>query len=106
MALDERILAEKEVRLFPSHNIKNDREAEIRATAAFLAVTRAVSEFGRAIVSKAGGPSGKLRSFSEVPFLTPTGSKPIEDRPDGLLRIVLSKFIFVGPFQNSRLNID
>ncbi len=87
MALDEEVLSGKEVRLFPSHHIKSDREAELRATASFLAVSRAVSEFGRAVVSMASGPRGKLRCFAEVPFKVESGVKRREERPDGILRV-------------------
>ena len=91
MALDEKALSGKEVRLFPSHHIKSDREAELRATASFLAVSRAVSEFGRAVVSMAGGPRGKLLCYAEVPFRAEAGPKPREDRPDGILRLTRGK---------------
>ena len=47
-------LQDHEARLFPVVRISSDREAELRATSAFLAMVRAVSEFGRAIVKLAG----------------------------------------------------
>ena len=91
MPLDDVQLSGREVRLFPSQHIKSDREAELRATASFLAVTCAVSEFGRAVVSLAGGPKGRTRSYTEVPFITQTGPKSCEDRPDGILRSTFGK---------------
>ena len=91
MTLDDDVLAGKEVRLFPSHHITSEREAELRATAAFLAVSRAVSEFGRAVVSMAGGPRGKLLCYAEVPFKVETETTPREERPDGILKAVRGK---------------
>ena len=62
MALDEELLSRREVRLFPAHHIRSDGEAELRATASFLAMARAVSEFGKAVVSMAGGPKGRANA--------------------------------------------
>ena len=84
MSGDEEILESRKVRLFPSHHIKSDREAELRAAASFLAVTRAVSEFGRSVVSMIGGPKGRLECYAEVPFKTSDG---VVDRPDGLIQV-------------------
>ena len=76
----------REVRLFPSSHISSDREAELRATASLLAVLRAVSEFGRAIVRRAGGPAGTLSCYTEVPFeLQRRGRPPETVRPDGII---------------------
>jgi hypothetical protein len=91
MALDDELLSRKEVRLFPSHHIKSIREAELRATASFLAVARAVSEFGRRIVSIAGGPGGRLRCYAEVPLKVQTGATFREERPDGVMRVTWGK---------------
>jgi len=91
MPLDEKALSGKEVRLFPSHHIKSNREAELRATASFLAVARAVSEFGRSVVSMAGGYRGKLRCYAEVPFKVQVNTKSREERPDGIMRITRGK---------------
>ncbi len=88
MTLDERSLSSKEVRLFPSHHIKSAREAELRATASFLAVSKAVSEFGRAVVSIAGGPRGTLSCYAEVPFRVQAAGATNEERPDGLMRVI------------------
>lgn len=81
----------KEVRLFPCHHIRSEREAELRATAALLATIRAVSEFGRNIVAMAGGPKGKIRCYTEVCFKDQTGAKPREDRLDGILQATYGK---------------
>ena len=76
---------QKEVRLFPSHHIGSEREAELRAAASFLATARAVSEFGRRVVAIAGGPKGSVRCYAEVPFRDPAGTELREDRVDGIL---------------------
>ena len=91
MALDDKLLSGKEVRLFPSQHIRSIREAELRATASFLAVARAVSEFGRHVVSIAGGPRGTLSCYTEVPFKVQTGAKCREERPDGVMRVTRGK---------------
>ena len=82
-----------EVRLFPSVHIKNDREAELRATASLLAMIHAVSEFGKKIVRQAGGPGGKLSCFTEIPFQLQRGegTQPETIRPDGLIEAVRGK---------------
>ena len=89
--IDEKSLSGKEVRLLPSHHIKSEREAELRATASFLAIARAVSEFGYAVVSLAGGPKGILRCYSEVPFKVKTSTGSREERPDGLMIVTRGK---------------
>lgn len=67
-------VASHEVRLFPTIRISSPREAELRATAALLAIVPAVSELGRAVVKAAGGPFGRIRCYTEVP------SEPVEQR--------------------------
>jgi hypothetical protein len=74
----------RRVRLFPSHNIKSDKEAELKAASTLLAVASGVSEFGRRVVSMAGGPAGRLECYTEVPFPEVPGGRK-EVRPDGLL---------------------
>jgi len=91
MALDEKLLSGKEVRLFPSHHITSIREAELRATASFLAVACAVSEFGRRIVSIARGPKGRILCYTEVPIKVQDGVKSREERPDGIVRVTWGK---------------
>jgi len=85
--LNDDALRRHEVRLFPSAHIKTEREAELRATASLLAMVRAVSEFGRALVRHAGGPAGRLSCYTEVPFqLEGRGTAPPSGvRPDGII---------------------
>jgi hypothetical protein len=73
------------VRLFPTMRIATTGEAETRATAALLAMLRAVSEFGRVIVKLAGGPAGKIECYTEVPLVDHSQTPPLSLRPDGLL---------------------
>lgn len=97
MTLDEKLLSKKkEVRLFPSHHISSIREAELRATASFLAVARAVSKFGRCIVSIAGGPVGKLSCYTEVPFKVQIGANSREERPDGVMQVTGGKRVWTA----------
>ena len=84
-------LQEHEARLFPVVRISSDREAELRATSAFLAMVRAVSEFGRAIVKLAGGPAGNLTCYTEVSFENQRAdakTKADDLRPDGIIHVV------------------
>ena len=91
-ARESREFTGREVRLFPSLHIRSDREAEQRATASLLAVLSAVSEYGRLIVRRAGGPAGRLSCYTEVPFdLRRKGSKPTRVRPDGLIHATRGK---------------
>lgn len=96
MAFDDELLSSKQVRLFPSQHITSIREAELRATASFLAVARAVSEFGRCVVSIAGGPAGRLSCYTEVPFKVQTGAKFREERPDGVMRVTYGKTVWTA----------
>lgn len=96
MALHDEHLCGNEVRLFPCHRISSDREAELRATASLLAVARAVSEFGRAIVSIVGGPAGRLSCYTEVPFKVQTGATSREERPDGVFRVKKGKTVWTA----------
>jgi hypothetical protein len=86
MAFEDTEQAESHlVRLFPTMRISNNAEAETRATAALLAALRAVSEFGKTIVKIAGGPSGKITCYTEVPYTDRSQVPPVPLRPDGLL---------------------
>lgn len=82
-----------EVRLFPSVHIRSDQEAELRATASLLAVIRAVSEFGRRIVSLSNGPKGQLACYTEVStkFEEIRGDAPKTLRLDGVLTVKRGK---------------
>jgi len=88
--LDNDVLARHEVRLFPSVRISSRGEAELRATASLLAISKAVSEFGRAFVKMADGPGGKLECYTEVPVPDPDPDLP-DLRPDGLLIVKRGK---------------
>lgn len=93
MAVQIDKFAGHQVRLLPSMHIKSEREAELRATSSLLAVILAVSEFGRLLVHRAGGPGGRLSCFTEPPFQLRVGEgiKPEPIRPDGLVRSVHGK---------------
>lgn len=54
-------------RLIPSVGIRSAKEAEARATSSFLAVMSVVPGFGKAIVSKAGGPAGLILDVHRSP---------------------------------------
>ena len=69
--LDNPKLKRHEVRLFSTAGVK-EGEAEMRATAALLAMVRSVAEFGGLFINQAGGPGGKAKNvqcFTEVSFL-------------------------------------
>ena len=90
MSIDADILEARRVRLFPSHHISSIREAELRAVASLIAMIKAVSEFGRAVVVMLSGPKGPLECYTEVPFKSnDTGT--VVDRPDGLIRVTRGK---------------
>lgn len=89
---------EPEVRLFPSVHLSSDREAELRATASLLAVIRAVSEFGRRIVSLSNGPKGQLSCYTEISakFEEIRGDAPKTFRLDGVLTVKRGKTYWVA----------
>src|SRR5664280_1365825 len=70
-------------RLIPVSGLSGTDEQERRGASALLAVLQVVREFGKAITSKFGAPSGTLETFIEVPF--ELGG--VKYRPDGLIRI-------------------
>ncbi len=74
-----------EVRLFP---ISKKGETEQRATASLLSMIMAVSEFGRAFIKDAGGPSGYIQCFTEIPFPSNKKMDNKTPRPDGAIRVV------------------
>lgn len=55
-------------RLIPTTGIGGQEEQEQRATSSLLAVMKAVPQFGRAIISHADAPAGRLETFTEVRF--------------------------------------
>lgn len=81
-------LKDHEVRLFSGVSITSDREAEMRATSAFLSITKAVSEFGRAIIKASGGPAGNIECYTEVKL---TDSSKKDSRPDGVICVTRGK---------------
>ncbi len=101
-----------EVRLFPSVHFRSDQEAELRATASLLAVIRAVSKFGRRIVSLSNGPAGRVSCYTEVQAkLEETRGEALKSlRLDGILTVERGKtswraFIEVK-VGNAKLNQD
>ena len=92
-------LKRHEVRLFPTVGIKGEKEAEMRATAALLAMVRAVAEFSQEIINKAGGPGGKVKNaqcFTEVSFLPDFPEDNDPARPDGIIRKVFGKKVWTA----------
>lgn len=89
---------EPKVRLFPSVHLSSDREAELRATASLLATIRAVSEFGRRIVSLSNGPKGQLACHTEVSAKLEEirGDAPKTLRLDGVLSVKRGKTHWVA----------
>ena len=85
-------LSDREVRLFPTAHITSIREAELRATAAPLAMIRAVSEFGRVVTKLAGAPAGRVSCYTELAFENRDGTGDVKSlRPDGVIRCVRGK---------------
>lgn len=79
----------REARLFSSVSISTEREAEMRATSAFLSVLKAVSEFGKLVIRIANGPAGKLECYTEIQF--PQRPKEKGPRPDGVIIVTRGK---------------
>ena len=72
-------------RLFSIIGVGTAEEQERRATSSLLATMMAVREFGRALVTRFGGPAGSIETYLEVPF-------SLEERtliPDGVIRVRL-----------------
>jgi hypothetical protein len=70
-------------------SISSDREAEMRATSAFLSIVKAVAEFGRTIVKAAKGPAGVIACYTEVELDDSTKTK--KSRPDGVIYVTRGK---------------
>ena len=81
-----------EVRLFSAVSIGSEREAEMRATAAFLSVLQAVSEFGRNITRIAGSPAGTIKCYTEVELKSEESTKKF--RPDGVIVVSRGKKVW------------
>jgi stress response protein SCP2 len=80
-------LAEQEswqpARLFSISGVGAAAEQEKRATSTLLSTMVAVREFGRALVSRFGGPAGVIETYLEVQY-------KLDDRvviPDGVIRV-------------------
>jgi stress response protein SCP2 len=80
-------LAEKEswqpARLFSISGVGAAAEQEKRATSTLLSTMVAVRDFGRALVSRFGGPAGTIETYLEVQY-------KLDDRiviPDGVIRV-------------------
>ena len=69
------------VRLFSITGVGNAAEQERRATSTLLSTMMAVREFGRALVTRFGGPAGAIETYLEVPF-TLDDRTSIPDRGD------------------------
>jgi len=97
--LHEPLTRNREVRLFPSRYLRRgEREIEQRATAAFLSTIKAVAPFGHHITKIAGAPKGEISCYVEVPYELQLeyGKKPVELRPDGVIRVAGKKTTWVG----------
>ena len=66
-------------RLIPTTGIGGQDEQEQRATSSLLAVMKAVPQFGRALLSLAGAPTGRVSTFTEVRFPEENGKLSIPD---------------------------
>lgn len=69
-------------RLFSVYGVGGADEQEKRATSALLSTMMGVKEFGKALISRFGGPNGLLETFLEAPF-------KLQDRtlyPDGVIK--------------------
>ena len=85
--LSRPVLAEQEswqpARLFSIAGVGAAAEQEKRATSTLLSTMVAVREFGRALVSRFGGPAGVIETYLEVQY-------KLNDRtviPDGVIRV-------------------
>lgn len=73
-------------RLIPTTGVGSAREAEVRATSAFLAVLSIVRPLSKALLDPLGAPKGQnatVECFIELPFKTPAKVS----RPDGMIRV-------------------
>lgn len=76
-----------QARLIPTSGIAGAEEQERRATSALLAVMTAVPDFSRAILAPLSAPSGHVKTFIEVPFV----SNEKKCYPDGLIQVTRGK---------------
>jgi stress response protein SCP2 len=70
-------------RLFSISGVGTGEEQEKRATSTLMSSMMAVRDFGRALVSRFGGPAGSIETYLEVPFA-------LDERtviPDAVIRV-------------------
>lgn len=70
-------------RLFSVYGVGTGEEQEKRATSTLMSSMMAVRDFGRALVSRFGGPAGSIETYLEVPFA-------LDERtviPDAVIRV-------------------
>lgn len=82
-------------RLIPVAGVRGDREAEQRATSAFLAVLSIVRDFSTELLTPMGASSASkalVETFTEV--TVDSDGKPV--RPDGLVRVSYGKRTFTA----------
>lgn len=85
-----------EVRLFSIAGVKGEREAEQRATAAFLAVLTAVRPLSRRLLCHFGASRAEratIQAWTEVPFELDSGETV---RPDGVVQVKSAQQTFVA----------
>lgn len=73
-------------RLMPTSGIGSEKEAEVRATSALLAVLSIVRPLSKSLLDPLGASKAQtavVDTFVEIPFKTPAKSS----RPDGLIRV-------------------
>jgi hypothetical protein len=75
-------------RLIPTTGIGGQDEQEQRATSSLLAVMAAVPQFGRALLSHVGAPSGRIQTFTEIRFADADAKLSI---PDGAVVVERGK---------------
>lgn len=71
-------------RLFTTAGLRGAHEQEVRASAALMAILRAVPAFSRGLLKPLGVPAGRIETFTEVILKTPSGDKL---RPDGVVLV-------------------
>ena len=79
-------------RLIPVSGIGSEKEAEMRATSALLAVIEAVRDLSLAMFSPLGATraqKAEVHCYTEVPFKAGTGKSA--SRPDGLVQLTYGK---------------
>ena len=81
----------KRARLIPVVGTKRDREAEQRATSAFLAVLSIVRDFSKELLAPMGASSAEKATVD-----TYTEVSMDEVRPDGVIRVTWGKRSFTG----------